>query len=75
MHRGFKKGNKKALDTLTYSDYKRFRKSLKAVIGGQTDSKVLYYINGATIIREDVAKKIEKIFTRHGIRPEDIWDI
>lgn len=74
MHRGFKRGIKAASDLITLTDYKKLRAELKKVIGGQTNSKMQYYINGKTVIREDVAKKIERIFSKRGITPGELWD-
>jgi len=71
MHRGFKRGYR----SVAMGDIQQLRKELKKVIGGKTDCKMQYYINGTTIVRQDIAKKIERIFAKRGIKPEEIWDI
>ncbi len=74
MHRGFKKGIKQATKLLSLIDYRKLRTDLRKVIGGETGSKLHYYIYGKTIVYPDVALKIEKAFKKRKINPEDIWD-
>ncbi len=75
MHRGFKKGIRQAAKRLPLVDYRKLRTDLRKVIGGETGSKVQYYINGKTIVYPDVAQAIEKAFKKRKINPDDIWDI
>jgi len=71
MHRGFKRG----LNAVTVGEAQQLRSELKEIIGGQTASKLTYYINGTTIIRQEMAQRIEKAFAQYGVAPEQVWDI
>lgn len=70
MHRGFKRG----MNAVVLGDVPKLRKDLRKVIGGKTACKMQYYINGTTITRKDVAKKIERVFAKYNVTPDMIWD-
>jgi len=70
MHRGFKRG----INAVTVGDAQKLRAELKLLIGGKTSSKLTYHINGTTIIRKDLAVKIERIFSKYNVPAEQIWD-
>ena len=73
MHRGFRRGMDRATRSVVMSDYMELKKELSRLIGG-TRCKMTYYVNGQTIIREDTAREIERIFARRGIAAKDLWD-
>ena len=68
MHRGFTRG----MGQVPMAKSEEIRRKLRSIIGGQTRSKMSYWLNGATIIQPDSARKIERLFNRYGIT--DIWD-
>lgn len=71
MHRGFRKG----MNRVPFGSVTQFRKDLRKIIGGESDCKMQYYINGTTIIHKEITVKIERLFKRYGITPDMIWDI
>lgn len=70
MHRGFRRG----MNAVTLGDMPKLRQDLRKVIGGKTNCKMFYYINGNTISRKDMSRKIERVFSKYGVTPDRIWD-
>lgn len=68
MHRGFQKG----YNQVPIGKQEELRMKLRILIGGATRCKMLYWKTGKTIIKADMAKKIERVFRGYGIT--DIWD-